>query len=167
MTALSCHSQSFGSNRAKFFSIFSRNWGNSLGAVCESMYCGVRKAVVCIAATACSPRTILPQLPARIARTSAQHWSRSLTARRGLPTIETAFWKKPGWETIHSKACMPPIEIPATAWICSRCSSCVSRRCSIATMSRMVNSGKDAPGWSLLLDGEEDTPFPMLSTAMT
>src|SRR5258708_2401310 len=71
-----------------------------------------------------------------------------------------------GYFTIHSNVCMPPIEMPMTAWRCFRCSALVTRRYSASTMSLMVIGGNLVACWVSEFEGEEDTPSPKASTAI-
>ena len=74
---------------------------------------------------------------------------------------------KSGYETIHWNVCMPPMEIPITAWTWDIPSARVSSSCSEFTMSRMLNSGNFMRGCNLLFDGEDELPSPSASTRMT
>ena len=54
-----------------------------------------------------------------------------------------------------------------TACRCLRCSVSVASRYSARTISRVVKAGNCIRGWLLLFEGDEDTPSPSASTAMT
>src|SRR5215475_1085659 len=62
---------------------------------------------------------------------------------------------------------MPPMDMPITACRCLSWSVSIARRNSELTMSRMVNCGNSVPCCDALLDGEQETPLPSESTAMT
>src|ERR1039458_7375542 len=62
---------------------------------------------------------------------------------------------------------MPPIEMPMTACRCLRPRVSVARRYSALTMSRIVKAGNSGPGCEAEFEGDEETPSPNASTAMT
>jgi hypothetical protein len=85
-----------------------------------------------------------------------------------VPANATTRSTEPGALTASWNACIAPIEKPTTAARCSTLSSSTSSRRISSTVSRMVVTGNRGPsnGGGVLL-GEDETPLPSSSVAIT
>ena len=87
----------------------------------------------------------------------SQH--RLLTEVLGIERVDTVLGVSMG----GMQACIPPMDTPSTVSTRSMPNTSVSRRCWLTTMSPTEISGKSPSE----LEGDEDTPLPSASTAIT